>query len=51
MNDLKSNWKKWISWFLLAVSIIIVYVKVYKDRKWSNEKKCFSNSHDIISGI
>ena len=25
MNDLKSNWKKWISWFLLAVSIIIVY--------------------------
>lgn len=25
MNEIKSNWKKWISWFLLAVCIIIVY--------------------------
>lgn len=25
MDEIKSNWKKWISWFLLAVCIIIVY--------------------------
>lgn len=25
MNEIKSNWKKWISWFLLSVCVIIVY--------------------------
>lgn len=25
MNEVKTNWKRWISWFLLAVAVIIVY--------------------------
>ena len=46
MDEIKSNWKKWISWFLLAVAVIIVY-KIFDN--FGNVQEWFSTLFKVLS--